>query len=322
MESYLSQEQIYTDSYNGTKTTLYGTKYSNVATVKITVIKQDGSDFTLAECRNAYKWLTGNPEANWMDLYIGDDVKYRLLCTIQDVKPQKLDARTVGLNIYCESLSPWAFSPVENITQSIDGNTVIEIDCPSDDLYTFVYPKTTYENTSGDSLIIENVTTGESTEITGLAVDEIITLDSNQLIVSDKPNKIFGNTFNFYWPRFKSGVNTLNISGTGSVAFEYYFPIKMGDCAQSINIASDSICDDSGNIQIDMLPFNRISDTPTDLKGYGITDAYTKSEIDDMFSNIDTYSKSEIDKKIDNITPAGIDIDEDALNAMLAKVLV
>jgi hypothetical protein len=50
-ESYLSQEQVYTNSYNGTKRTLYGTKYNTVANIKITVItlliKSDIQSFPL-----------------------------------------------------------------------------------------------------------------------------------------------------------------------------------------------------------------------------------------------------------------------------------
>lgn len=305
-DSYLSQDQVYTDSYNGSKRTLYGTRWNSVANVKITVIKKDGSNFTLSECREAYKWLTGNPEASWMNLYIGDEVKYRLLCTIQDVKPQKMDARTIGLNIYCESLSPWAYSPPKLVTAMINGSGTIEIDCQSDDLYSFIYPKTTYKNTSGSNLIITNSDTSEKTQISCLAVNEIITMDSNQFIVSDKPNKVFGNTFNFVWPRFKSGINTLNITGTGQIIFEYYCPIKMGDCAQNINIVQDHICDDFGNIQLDTLPWERISNTPTTVSGYGITNVYTKAEIDN---------------KLANIIASGVNIDESELNAMLTEVL-
>ena len=304
-ESYLTQEQIYTESYNGTKRTLYGTKYSSVANVKITVIKMDGSDFTLQECRDAYKWLTGNPEASWMDLYIGDDPKYRLLCTIQDVKPQKMDARTIGLNIYCESLSPWAYSQPQEKTHSIsnDGLNVV-IDCPSDDMYTYVHAKTTYVNGSDKSVVIKNMTTNETTEINNLAANEVITLDGNMLITSDKPNKIFGNSFNFVWPRFKSGTNEFVLSGDGTICFEYYYPIKMGDCATNINITRDPICDEYGDIQVDTLPWARISDTPTTLRGYGITDSYTKYEIDDKLSNIDVdaYTKTEIDEMLGDIT--------------------
>ena len=324
-DSYLSQEQIYSDSYNGTKRTLYGTKYNSVANVKITVIKQDGSDFTLQECRNAYKWLTGNPDAEWMDLYVGNEVKYRLLCTIQDVKPQKLDARTVGLNIYCESLSPWAYSHQITLSEFIDGTKTIEINNESDDLYNPVYLKTVYQNTNGNLLKINNTTIDECTEVLDLVVNEEITLDNNMMITSDKPSKTFGNSFNFLWPRLKAGINNLEITGTGNITFEYYYPIKMGDCAITLNSVSDPICSEDGTIQVDMLPWSRISDTPSTLQGYGITNAYTKTEVDEMISNIDisdidTYTKSEIDAKLSNITATGVDINEDELNAMLAEV--
>ena len=310
MDSYLTQEQVYSESYNGTKRTLYGTKYTSVANVKITVIKQDGSDFTLRECRDAYKWLTGNPEANWMDLYIGDKVKYRLLCTIQDVKPQKMDARTVGLNIYCESLSPWAYSPLEQKTFYLpETGPDITIDCPSDDLYSFVYAKTTYTNGSADSVNINyNTLEGSSpTKITNLGVNETVTLDSNMMIYSDR-GTLLGNSFNFVWPRFKSGVNELTIAGDGTIAFEYYYPIKMGDCATNINVIRDPICDDYNNIQVDMLPWSRISDTPTTMAGYGISSDvaskyYNKSEIDNKIENINVknvYTKEEIDSMLEN----------------------
>lgn len=342
-ESYLSQDQIYTDSYNGTKRTLYGTKYNTVANVKITVIKQDGSDFTLGECREAYKWLTGNPEASWMDLYIGDEVKYRLLCTIQDVKPQKMDARTVGLNIYCESLSPWAYSPLITISKTL-GRITFYINNESDDLYTPVYLKTTYTNLENSYLYIDNATLKERTSIDNLSADETIVLDGNMMITSDKPNKVFGNSFNFVWPRLKAGVNKFNVVGNGNLTFEYYYPIKMGDCAQNINIVRDPICDDFNNIQVDTLPWERISDKPNTLSGYKISDAYTKTEIDSMLknfvsddvytkaevdekfenidiSNMDTYTKAEIDAKLSNITASGVDISEEELNTMLNEVL-
>ena len=117
-DSYLSQEQVYTDSHNGSRRLLYGTKWDEVATVKITVMKQNQSDFTEIECRNAYKWLTGNPNASYLDLYLGDTIRYSFLGTVQNVKPQKLDARTIGLNIYFESVSPWAYSAVQTFGRS------------------------------------------------------------------------------------------------------------------------------------------------------------------------------------------------------------
>lgn len=113
-DSYLTQEQVYTDSYNGSKRILYGTKWTEVANIKISVVKKDRTDFSLAECRAAYRWLTGNPQASWLDLYSGNSLTYSVLCTVQSVAPYKIDARTVGLTLYFESISPWAYSPLQS----------------------------------------------------------------------------------------------------------------------------------------------------------------------------------------------------------------
>lgn len=308
-DSYLSQEQVYTDLYNGSRRILYGTKWNEVVLIKITVIKQDGGSFSLSECRNAYRWLTGNPNASWLDLYAGDtdEIKYSFLCTVQGVKPQKLDSRTVGLNIYFESVSPWAYSPIQTVTCSIeekltidedgvlsadnqyvvfsvdengvlhnsnteqpnitddgtvyfnytyiteytsdstvtgsDDSSVITIDNQSDDLYTYVYLDTVFINTISDYLSIKNITLDEETIITGLAINEKVTLSSGQFIISDKPNKIFGDTFNFVWPRLGPGINefAISTSSEGTIQFKYRYPIKIGDCAIDVDVSGGGI---------------------------------------------------------------------------------
>jgi hypothetical protein len=287
-DSYLSQEQVYSDTYRGTRRILYGTKWDSVALVKITVVKQDYSDFSELECRKAYRWLTGNPQSTCLDLYIGDEIKYSFFCTVQDVKPQKMDARTVGLNIYFESISPWAYSSIQrfdcsfgqevavsngvlvgdtntaefNIDENgviynnkilsisddgtlyIDNSVVFDIDNETDDLYTYVGLNTIFKNNNSDYLSIKNTTTGEETIITGMKTNEIIALTDEQFIISDVPNKIFGNSFNFVWPRLIPGINTIAISGSGSgqLEFTYRYPIKIGDCAIDINEAIENAC--------------------------------------------------------------------------------
>lgn len=287
MDSFLSQEQVYADSYRGTKRKLYGTRYDAVALVKISVIKCNGEDFSVEECRKAYRWLTGNPQASWLDLYSGDVLQYSFLGTVQDVKPYKLDARTVGLTIYFESISPWAYSPIqytshafdqsvsmdseilyaENSTFNVDENGVLysndtlnfsddgtvyiynyptlKINNKTDDLYTYVYLNTIFRNNNSDYLSIKNITTGEETIIKNMIVNEIVTLSAEQFIISDVPNKVFGNDFNFVWPRMVPGVNEFVISGSGSgsVEFTYRYPIKIGDCAIDVNTYSDNDCD-------------------------------------------------------------------------------
>ena len=239
-DSYLSQEQVYTDSVKGTKRILYGTRYNSVAIVQITVMKKDKSDFSLEECRGAYRWLTGNQNASWLDLYVADKIKYSMLCTVQDVKPQKLDARTVALNIYFESVSPWAYSPECEYGFLLGpddyGPVSLELNNQTDDLYTSVYLNVQVENDTGDNISIKNETLGEETIITGLNKHETVTISSEQFIVSDVPNKIFGNKFNFVWPRLAPGTNSFLIKGNiKSFLAKYRHPIKIGDCAIDVD---------------------------------------------------------------------------------------
>ena len=344
VDTFLSTSAVYSDSYDGTRQAFYGAKYDTVATPQITVIKQDGTDFGIDDNRKALRWLTGSKQPTWMDFYIGDEIKYRLLGRVKSVSQYKMDARIVGLVLTFESISPYGYSSLQTVSKNIDGNSIITIPCESDDLHSYVYMNTIYENTSGNLLKITNSTTGDITEVSGLAQNEIITISDNMLITSDKPSKTFGNTFNFVFPRLVAGDNELIIDGVGNITFQYIFPVKLGDIAIDLNAVSDPICDSNGEIQIDMLDWSRVSNTPTTVKGYGITDAYTKieidtllgnftqadvytkSEIDEMFDEIytsgqDTYTKAEIDEKLNNITASGIDISERELDNMLAEVL-
>ena len=291
-ETGLATESIYTASPDGTTRNLYGTKYSNPEPVRITVIKPDGTDWTIGDNRLALKWLTGAKSDSWLDLYIGDDPKYRMLGHVQNVLQYKMDARIVGLVIVFESASPFAFSSLQTVEYSISGEKTFSVDNPSDDNYTFVNMKTTYTNTSGSAVIIKNTTTNDTTQINNLAKNETVTLNNNQSITSDKSARIFGNDFNFCFPRLAPGTNKFTVTGTGKITFEYSYFIKIGDMATELNAVSDPICDDFGNIQIDMLDWSRISNTPNTLSGYGITDAYPTSAV---------YNKNEINKQMGDL---------------------
>lgn len=355
-ESFLTQEQVYTPSYNGSKRLLYGTKWTSVATVKITVIKQNRSDFTVADCRAIYKWLTGNPVASWLDLYAGGSLKYSFSVTVQDVKPEKLDARTVGLHIYFESLYCWAFSPEQKLLTSfgqaleltdgvlfksgqdltvsnagvlnngagaafkvsddgviyIDNSTVFPINNESDDLYSYVSLNTKITNINSEDLIIKNETLYEMsggtdglTELQNILEGEVIELTPEQMIFSDAPSRIFGNSFNFIWPKLVPGINKLVVSGSGQglIEFTYRYPIKIGDCAIDIYIDGGSDCACPDNTMYGTVAWEDIVNTPTTIGGYGITDAYTDKEVDAKITNV------------------GIQINEKELNDMLSGVL-
>ena len=339
-DTFLSTEAVYSDSYDGTRQKFYGAKYDQVAAPQITVIKQDGTDLGITDNRKILKWLTGSRQSTWMDFYIGDEVKYRLLGRVKSASQYKMDAKVVGLILTFESVSPYGYSSLQTVSQSLTGDETITINCDTDDLYSYVSMNTTFENTSGDSLTIINNTTGDITEVTGLAQNEVINISDNMVITSDKPGKTFGNTFNFVFPRLVAGDNEFTISGKGNIVFQYISPVKLGNIAIDLNSVTDPMCDDSGNIQIDMLPWSRASETPTTLRGYGITDTYTKTEVDQKVANVtvkNVYTKDEIDTMLENfvsddvytktevdalLAAIKVEIDETELNAMLAEVLV
>ena len=280
-DTFLDMEPIYTESAHGNRRLDYGAKYSSVAVVKITVIKSDGSDFTVANVRDFLRWTTGVRQNSYLDLLVGDVIQFSFLGRVTNAYQQKLDARTVGLAIEFTSVSPWAYSPIQrasytfdqvlsvdngalydeedstsfsidengvlynndvlNISDGgiiyIDNSSAITINNETDDLYTYIGLNTIFTNNNSDYLSIKNLTTGEETIITEMGVNEVITLSDDQFIISDIPNKIFGNTFNFTWPRLIPGVNKFLVTGSGSgrVDFSYRYPIKIGDCAIDID---------------------------------------------------------------------------------------
>lgn len=324
-DTFLSTSAVYSDSYDGTRRKIYGTKYDAVAEVQITVIKQDGTDFGINDNRKILRWLTGSKQATWMDFYIGDEVKYRLLGHVKSVAQYKMDARIPGLILTFESVSPYGYSSLQQVTTDVPTTTTIK--CDSDELYSFVYMNTTYTNISGDSLIIVNNKTGDRTKVSGLVDGETIKISDNMVITSDVTPKTFGTTFNFAFPRLAEGDNNFTIMGNGTITFEYIVPIKLGNIAIDLNAVTDPICDDEGEIIIDTLDWSRISNTPTTISGYGLSSDisskyYNKTEIDVKLKNVvvdDVYTKSEVDALIGAIQ---VNIDENDLNAILKEILV
>lgn len=150
-------------------------------------------------------------------------------------------------------------------------------------------------------LNITNDHTGDTTLVTNITTNEVVSINDNMLITSSNAAKVFGSSFNFVFPRLVAGQNDLIVQGTGDITLEYVYCIKIGDCAMDINVISDPIYDDDGNIQLDTLPWGRVTSTPTTLQGYGITNAYSKAEV--------------------NALIAEFEIDENELSAMLVEEL-
>ena len=233
MDSYLSVESVYTDKFDGTRRYDYGAKYKDTAMLYITMVKNNYADFSRAELREILGWLTGLRKVSWLDLYDDDsgEISYSFLGRITDVKLQKMDARVIGIKVEFTSVSPWAYSSVQKIELTLDGNSTLVPVCNcSDEHSLYLHPNITFVNkTSNGSLNILNRTTGEETKIKSLSTNEKVILDTNKIIYSDNQMKIFSDDFNFVWPRLVNGYNHLYITGIGHLIIEYRNTFKIAD---------------------------------------------------------------------------------------------
>lgn len=232
VDSYLGIDSIFTDRYNGTHRNDYGAKYNNVAQLSITMVKENYSDFSMSELRNVMDWLTSLHKVSWLDLYNDEDeVIYSFLGRFSNVQLQKMDARVIGVRAEFTSVSPWAYSDIHSVEVNVDG----ELMCPllnySDESAVHVYPKIIFKNLAKENgeLRIKNMLTGKETIVSNLVANEVITMDSNQIIYSDKDIKVFGDDFNFEWLALTQGVNYINITGTGHLMIEYRDIMKVTD---------------------------------------------------------------------------------------------
>ena len=384
-DTFLGMDQISEDYYDGTKKFLYGTRYNSTATISITLVKMDGTDWSLDDNRKALRWLTGSRTASWLDLCKYKDeengwlISYSFLGTVGSPQQYKLDGRVVGISFEFLSISPWAYSPEQvfdrfiNQTLSIDNNGVLTskamsidtngvlcnsrvpgpgacfcieddgtiyvenkiiatIDNTTDDLYSYIYLDIEFLNDSCGYLEIRNETLGEVTRVDNLHKGDIIYITGKQFIGAYTRNqltnelinqeRIFGNDFNFVWPRLAPGENSLIVegNGNGTVKFSYRYPMKVGDCAMDISTyGSNAICDCYENIpSYDTIRWQDITGAPTSLAGYGITDAYTQEQADNKiydavknkadksttlagYGIVDAYTVDEIDEKLQAI---------------------
>lgn len=305
-ETFLSMDPIFEENYDGTRNFSYGARYNSKAQINITLIKNDGRDFSLSEFRDCARWLTGARVDSWMDMYVDDDIVYSFLGKITDLQQYKMDGRTIAIQVVFSSVAPWAFSQPKvedkdfgqklfvnaeghlytgnSLNEStlslnsngilfvdeqhsqyfdymnkeiyddiiyIDNTMILNINNPTDDLYTYINLDMKLTNDNSDYLSIKNKyqsidgeNVEEETKIMNMAKNEVVLLSSEQFITSEgNPGKVFGDDFNFVWPKLAPGLNRFSISGSGAgnVQFTYRYPMKIGDGTMDIETSGGSI---------------------------------------------------------------------------------
>lgn len=188
-----------------------------------------------------HPWAWSAPQS--FDCYIGDKILSidgggEIYSSYEELPYFKITDDGVICN--SNSNEDFSFSMLDDGTVYSDSAINLSIDNNSDDSYTLTNLDIVYTNIDSSSLTIENSSLGEKSLITGITSKEVINLNSGQFIISEtNPTKIFGDNFNFVWPKLRPGINKLHIDGDGigkgHVQFTYRYPIKIGDCAIDVD---------------------------------------------------------------------------------------
>ena len=134
LDTFLGMDCIYSDNAYGTKRFDYGAKYKDVAVIRISVMKPDGENFSVSDVRDFLRWVSGSRNITCLDLSdivqneetATEVIKFTFVGRVTAVYQQKMDSRTVGFTIEHTSISPYAYSPIQNINCSF--NQVLNID--------------------------------------------------------------------------------------------------------------------------------------------------------------------------------------------------
>lgn len=152
VQSYLNQEGIYTEHYDGHRT-IHRAKKSEVFSPTFTFIKNNFEDFSLEEVRKILSWLTTSDKPSWLDVFHDDSnaVSYRCFGLWESIELYKLgNGSCVGFTATFTSTHPYAFSHKMELTKKIETPTPLVITSDSDEYLKPIYPTVTIKFSNAD----------------------------------------------------------------------------------------------------------------------------------------------------------------------------
>lgn len=237
--TFLTREAVASESFNGKFKNTSHYKYTENLTLKITFIKEGYGDFSLDEARKVLAWLTSKDTPSFLDVYddrYSEAALYSVLGGFTNIQSYKLGSgRVVGFVADFESISPFAYSPINTFKRTITAPTTFKVTCNTDDA-AYVYPRVTVKH-NGTSVEIKNSTTNTTTAIHNSVAGETVTIDgANKLIYSSRTNRIFGTDFGtdtiqnqWVWLPLTDGENTLTVTGNCDLTLEWREVRKIGE---------------------------------------------------------------------------------------------
>ena len=170
IETHLSREAIVSESYNGAIKRAHGYRWEDTLMFSVTFIKKNYEDFTEQENRKILKWLTGVPNASFIDVYKDDSevVEWCALGNWINVSQYKLsNGRVVGYIAEFESLMPWALSPLKTITKAISTSSSFTISVDTDEPQSPIYPRIIIEQSAYHTVKVDHALTDDDEWLEG-----------------------------------------------------------------------------------------------------------------------------------------------------------
>ncbi len=214
----------------------YGAKNDSKLSFDITLVHKTDSTkmFTRGEIRELSRWLL-TPDIHWLKLYDEEYDDYWALGRFLSISKTTMEGKIPAVTVTFESVYSYYYSDVIRRSFTVDGSSSVEIIANGDELEGYMYPDMTIKNLSGDTVTIQNSLDSMPFSLSGLEKGETITIDGQNLILySDKATsslgfKIFGDMFNRHWLKFFRGTNTLKMTGSFQVTFEYREARRIGE---------------------------------------------------------------------------------------------
>ena len=211
----------------------YGVRHEGKLTFDLTfgvnVRRLDRNDFLdRYELREVAAWLTGHDRYLYLDIEQPDMRFVRYKAIITDLAVVTYSQIPWALKATVECDSPYAYMYPQVETYNVSGNATISIFNRSS-LNDFYFPTLTLDQ-SGGTFSLQNSTDNNRTfQFTGLpAGTGLITVDNENCLISCANGLNLYPYFNNHFFRLVKGLNTISVSGTGTLTITCEFPINTG----------------------------------------------------------------------------------------------
>ena len=219
--TYLNREAVSVESHDGRYNNTIKYKYNERFSPRFTFLKKGFGDFEMSEVRTVLKWLTSSDKTSLLDVYYDDSnvIAWSAIGNWTEIESYKLaNNRTVGIVATFESVTPYALSPLHNVTQEFfdtsDKDIVINIE--TDDAEALVYPRITiHQHDTSGVVEVDHVMTDADEWIEGT----VYHYGTNYYWIDPQPNTTTGG---IQYVKTTSNTRPTNIETTSVVLTNTY----------------------------------------------------------------------------------------------------